>query len=559
MKLIFLLLFALFVCDNASAQSSRYIVVLKDKASTAFSLANPQAFLSKKALARRINQQIKIDSSDLPVPAIYLQQLSAISGVKIINQSRWLSQVCVEVADQPGITEINKLSFVKVTAQIMRPLVMQISTGNKFSEELETQAEFNTNQTLNGHFQYGFASGQIHLHEGEFLHENGFRGEGKTIAILDAGFYHYQTLPAFDSTRAAGNILGTYDFVTNDTEVDNDHPHGMYCFSAMAANIPGRLVGSAPKSSYYLFRTEDAATESPLEEQNWAVAAEAADSVGADVISSSLGYTTFDNPAFDHTYADMDGNTTIAARAADMAAKKGMIVVSSAGNSGSQAWHYIATPADADSIVAVGAVDSLGNVGAFSSYGPSADGQVKPTVASVGVKTALQGTDGNIISGNGTSFAAPNLAGLITCLWEAFPTFSNMEIIDVVKRSSNQYNNPDDRIGYGIPNFRKAFYILQDEYIARNSVRVLGDDGIKLYPNPANDHVSVIIKNISQTPGKIRLINGLGQLFESQEVSFSGSMPAIISFDNLQKLQPGIYYIQYVAGDNNFTKKLLIY
>jgi subtilisin family serine protease len=200
----------------------------------------------------------------------------------------------------------------------------------------------------------------------------------------------------------------------------------MECFSIMAGNIPGQLVGSCPKANYYLYRTEDAYTESPVEEQYWAAAAERADSIGVDVISTSLGYNQFDNPVFNNTYADMNGNTTIAAKAADFAAKKGMIVVVAAGNEGNSTWHFITTPADADSVVAVGAVNTSGMVGSFSSYGPSSDGQVKPAVASVGVGTSLSSATGQIITGNGTSFATPNMAGLITCLWQAFPEFTNI-------------------------------------------------------------------------------------------------------------------------------------
>ena len=216
-------------------------------------------------------------------------------------------------------------------------------------------------------------------------------------------------------------------------------------------------MAAQPKANFYLYRTEDVSSESPVEEQYWAAAAERADSIGVDVISTSLGYNQFDNPVFNHTYADMDGNTTIAARAADFAAKKGMIVVVAAGNDGADTWHFISTPADADSVVAVGAVNASGIVAGFSSYGPSADGQVKPAVASVGVATAISSTDGQVVSGNGTSYATPNMAGLITCLWQAFPDFTNMEIIQAVIKSSSIYNAPNDRIGYGIPNFHIGF------------------------------------------------------------------------------------------------------
>ena len=238
-------------------------------------------------------------------------------------------------------------------------------------------------------YNYGNSYSQIHIHEGEYLHDKGFHGEGMSVAILDAGFYHYLSLPAFDSVRNNNQVKETYDYVANETSVDEDYFHGMECFSIMAGNLPGQLVGSSPKANYYLYRTEDVSTESPVEEQYWAAAAERADSIGVDVISTSLGYNQFDNPVFNHTYADMNGHTTIIAKAAGLAAKKGMIVVVAAGNAGTSAWHYITTPADADSIVAVGAVNTSGVIAGFSSYGPSSDGRVKPEVASVGKELHL--------------------------------------------------------------------------------------------------------------------------------------------------------------------------
>ena len=219
-------------------------------------------------------------------------------------------------------------------------------------------------------------------------------------------------------------------------------------------------MGTAPKTSFYLYRTEDAATEYPIEEQNWAAAAELADSLGVDVCSVSLGHT-FDNATFNHTYANMDGNTTIIAKAADIAAKKGMLVVIAAGNEGSGGWHYISTPADADSVMAVGAVSASGNVGSFSSYGPSSDGQIKPSVAAVGVNAVVANTTTGLPSfGNGTSFACPNMAGLATCLWQAFPEVNNMAIINTLQLAANKAATPDDRIGYGIPNMKKAFALI---------------------------------------------------------------------------------------------------
>jgi subtilisin family serine protease len=286
-----------------------------------------------------------------------------------------------------------------------------------------------------------------------------------SIAMLDAGFTNYTTLRAFDSINANNQVLDTWDFVSRHANV-NDHSHGMQCLSTIAANIPGQFIGKAPKASFYLYRTEDAPTEYPIEEHNWACGAERADSSGADVISTSLGYTTFDPPltGSNHTYNDMNGNTTMAAIGADLATKKGLMVFASAGNDGNSPWHFLSTPSDGDSVICVGAVDTLGNVAGFSSYGPSSDGQIKPDMASIGWNAIIQGTANNIVTGNGTSFACPNMAGLGTCLWQGIPEFNHMKIVQAMRQAGSIAATPNDRIGYGIPDMKKAFSNLLVEY-----------------------------------------------------------------------------------------------
>ncbi len=292
------------------------------------------------------------------------------------------------------------------------------------------------------------------------------------IAMLDNGFNNYTSpaLHAFDSAKANNQILGTWDFVAHEQNVSNDGGHGMACFSTIVANIPGQFVGKAPQANFWLYQTEDNTSEYPVEEFNWACGAETADSAGADVISTSLGYTTFDNAGFNHSYADMNGNTTMAAIAADLAAKKGMLVFAAVGNSGTDSWHFLVTPSDGDSVIAVGAVSSNGTVGSFSSYGPSSDGQIKPDMASVGVAALVQGSSGSVNTSNGTSFACPNMAGLGTCLWQGFPEFNNMKIRSALWQAGSIANSPDARIGYGIPNMKTAFIILLKDFSTANAV-----------------------------------------------------------------------------------------
>jgi subtilisin family serine protease len=400
---------------------------------------------------------------------------------------------------------------------------------------------------------YGNAFGQIHIHEGEYLHNAGFQGQGITIAMLDAGFQNYNNNRALDSLKNSNRILGTWDFVKNEASVAEDHPHGMYCLSIMATNLPGLYVGSAPKASYYLFRTEDAGSEFPVEEHYWAVAAEQADSLGVDMISSSLGYYEFDHAAFNYTYSQMDGNTTMVTRAADLAAKKGILVCNSAGNSGGDPWKYLIAPADGDSVLAIGATNVSGAPAWFTSFGPSSDGRVKPDVASVGDDTYVVTPSGAIARGDGTSFSNPNLAGLIACLWQAFPEFNNMEIMDAVKRSSSQYATPDDQIGYGIPNMRTAFqYLLEKKYSA-----ILKEKWVKVFPNPLQNESNLLIRPPQAGPVQYQLLDMHGRLLrKGTESNRQGSFMRITLTD-LGQLPSGIYMLKVINGSSIETIRLL--
>ncbi len=534
---------------TSHAQFSKYIIRFKDKAGTPFTINNPSQYLSARSIQRRVRQNISIDSTDLPITPRYIDSVQLAGSVTILNKSKWLNEVCIQTTDVAALAKINSFPFVISSNAVMR---MQqgnkenIPTRNKFNEDI-SQIATGTQivQTTADFFNYGNSFAQIHIHEGEFLHNNGFRGEGMLMAMFDAGYRNYLTVTAFDSVRNNNQIVETYDFVKNETSVNEDDAHGMYCFSIIAANMPGQLVGSCPKAKFYLYRTEDASTEYPIEEQNWAAAAERADSIGVDVFTTSLGYTTFDNPVFNHTYADMNGKITIIARANTMAAKKGIISVVAAGNDGTNAWHFIGTPADADSIVTVGAVNASGVVAGFSSYGPASDGRIKPTVASVGQGTAFITTTSQPAFGNGTSFATPNLAGLITCLWQAFPEFTNMQIIEAVKRSSSIYTTPNDRIGYGIPNFHKAYDDLFQQSILLKANTILGNDWIKAYPNPFKGMFTLLLRPQYTGTSNIKLYGTDGRLYLSKVVTTQQGQAQFVSFDNLQLLAKGTYILHY--------------
>lgn len=474
-KKILFLVFFLAILSNSQAQFTRYVIRFKNKGGTPYTLSSPLSYLSQRAIDRRTKYNITIDSTDLPVTPTYVTQLRNIAGVTVLNISRWLNAVSIQTSSPAAITAINALPFVQSTTGVAaRTASGETDSRNKFeSEEIFTGPfmQQRTEGITADYFNYGSSSfNEIHLHNGEFLHNIGLRGQGMQISVIDNGFNNYTALKAFDSVNINGQVLGTWDFVAREQNVTDDGSHGMNCFSTIAANIPGQFIGKAPKASFWLFQTEDNASEYPIEEFNWACGAERSDSSGAEVISTSLGYGyDFSAGVPDYPYSTLDGNTTMAAIAADLAAKKGIIVFAAAGNAGNSAWRNIITPADGDSVLAIGAVNTSGTVGSFSSYGPSGDGQIKPDIASVGVSAMIQTTSNTISFSNGTSFACPNMAGLGTILWQGFPEFNNMKIVRALQKAGSKFTTPDDRVGYGIPNMKIAFSNLLVDFATSNA------------------------------------------------------------------------------------------
>ena len=564
-KFTFIFLYLVFALASYG-QYTRHIVEFNDKKGTQFTLGNPSAYLSAKAIQRRTQQKIAIDSTDLPISKTYLDSIALVPNVTIRNQSKWLNQILIITSDPNAITKINSFPFVKATkeiAPVASPSGDIISKKKDETYELgnELLSRINSPSRTGGiqDIQYGSSFNQIHIHEGEYLHNLGFTGNGITIAVLDAGFLAYKTNPAFDSMRLQGRVLGEWDYVANEASVNEDNFHGAYCLSIIASNRPGVIVGSAPHASFWLLRTEDVVNEYPVEEQNWAAAAEFADSAGADMISTSLGYNLFDNPIYNHTYPERNGNTSIVTRAADFAAHKGMIVTASAGNDGNRAddYKFVSCPADADSVLTVGAVNGTGVLYTITCWGPNSAGKVKPNVMSVGQGTILANTAGNPVGGNGTSYANPNMAGLVACLWEAFPEFTNMEIIDAIQRSADRYMSPDIRYGYGIPNFRIAYDILFKERQRRQYASVLGNDWIKPYPVPFTSNFTVLIKASVDGKASIQLSDAMGRQIERKTLDISTDQYYLVNFVNASVLAKGVYFIRYSDGKNKKTVRVI--
>ncbi len=532
LKFLQIVCVATFISLPGQAQFTRYIIKLKNKSNNSFSINDPTQYLSARAIEHRIRYNIAIDSTDLPVTASYLDSIRLAGAVTILNTSKWLNQVAIQTSDAAALIKINNFSFV--ISSMGAAALQNSNTVDKFASIKEPGVSQNSfynapAQNLTGYYNYGKSNGQVKIHQGDFLHNHGFRGQGMQLAMLDAGFYHYLTLPTFDSLRMNNQVLGTWDFVENNASVDEDDTHGMYCLSTMAANIPNSFVGTAPKASFYLFRTEDVATEYPIEEQNYAAGLERADSLGVEISSTSLGYYTFDNATLDYTYADMNGNTTISARAADMAARKGMLLIVAAGNTGASSWHYIITPADADSVLAEGAVDTLGNIGSFSSYGPSSDGQIKPGVAAVGVTTVVANSSTGLpFYLNGTSLACPNMAGLATCLWQAFPEENNMGIISALQQSAHKASSPDDRVGYGIPDMKKAFVILLKRFYSQQ-IKLAGCNTTINWTAKNSSDMNFVVERKLPTDADyvaIHAASGTGA-FANGQFSFSDDLSAL--------------------------------
>ena len=538
----FLLSFFLWISFLSSdGQYSKLIVQFKNKGSNTYSLSNPAQFLSQRAIERRRRYNIPIDSADLPVTKQFKDSIRLAGSVKVLSESKWLNQVVIETTDQNAINTIMSFPFVKSAKGISyRPAnTRRTNKIKKVPDPANPSLANRPAETTGNKYNYGGNYNQVHIHEGEFLHNKGFHGETMQIAVLDAGFLKYKNISAFDSIQMNGQVLGERDFVALDNSVNEDDSHGMYCLSILSANWPDKMVGTAPKASYWLIRTENAASEYPVEEHNWVAGAEFADSAGSDIISSSLGYNIFDDSSFNHTYDDFYKNAAMVSLGASMAVRKGMIVMNSAGNEGARAWQYLIFPADADSVCAVGAIDASGTVAGFSSYGYS--GKVKPNIVSVGAGTVIAGLNNQPASGNGTSFSNPNIAGLIACLWQAFPSVSNMKILDAVYKSADHYSAPDDRSGYGIPNFRIAYQLLKHD----ENIDLYGSNWLFITPDPFVNQVDTKFIGRTDGPAKVELISGEGRIVASQNFIIEKEEIYNYSFTNLASLPAGFYTVKY--------------
>lgn len=489
MKNIFLVVFLVVSGITFSQVAPNYYAVkFTDKDNNGYSLDSPEEFLTQKSINRRVNQGIGYDYTDLPITDSYVQQVAEI-GVEVKRRVKWINTILVKTTNSSLIDEILELSFVESTTKIAdQNTFPPLKTKNFFKiEETWPNENLDVSQEKSAsELNYGEAYAQINLINGIPLHDMGYQGQGMVIAVLDGGFIGVDERIVFDSIRENNQILGARDFASEENNAYGGSTHGTKVLSTMAANWPGQMIGTAPKADYWLLRTEFTDYENIIEEYNWLVGAAFADSVGADIINSSLGYTTYDDPAMDHTWNDLDGNTAVVTIGADLAAKKGILVVNSAGNEGSSSWMYIGHPADGDSVFAIGATNVYGEIAGFSSRGYPMDTRIKPNICAVGSGTTVADAYYDYITtSNGTSFSSPTIAGMTACLWQANPGFTNIDIMNALQFSASQATNPDKVYGYGIPNYEAANSIVGFSDIQND------ENLLSIYPNPVLDNLYV--------------------------------------------------------------------
>ncbi len=514
-----------------------YWYFFTDKDGNGYTVDQPEAFLSQRSIDRRAWQSLPVDASDLPVSATYIDSLSSL-GLSVLHVSKWLNGALVESNDQQLTDTLYMLSFIDSVQwdYSKKPVFYPPApSGKRFADPLVVPPDY----------AYGFSTEQINQLKLDYLHEQGYTGNGVTIGVLDAGFYRMPVLPAFETAYSTKQVIAGRSFVHEIDEVYGAHSHGMSVSSIIIADWPDNLVGAAPHANLALALTENPFSETRIEEYSWIAGAEWADSLGADILNTSLGYTEFDDSTTNFTYADMDGKISHISVANGMTAAKGMVSVTSAGNSGNNPWRYIGAPADATNILSVGAVDQAGLLATFSSRGPTYDHRIKPEVSAMGARTAVQATDSTARLGSGTSYSAPMIAGAAAVLWQAYPALTSSELMRWIIESGDRYNAPDTQYGYGIPDFQAAFWAIT----STGHTSVTGQ--LKVYPNPFSNYVFV------EAPSDLGGVYGM-QLYDIRgQAIYAAEITAPGRIDLPADIRPGMYIIELNNGTEYFRSRII--
>ena len=513
----------------------------RDKPKAALFMANPLTMLSQRALDRRARQSILIDEQDVPIDETYLNEIKNIEEITILAKSKWLNAVHIQGTTAVINDVFSNFSFIK-RVEYANTNLSDLQQKTTVTLTNNHQQKFQGTTT---DFNYGETTNQVEMLQVDFLHREGFTGEGMQIAIIDAGFPNVNTLAPFARLRAHNQILGGYNFADRNTDFYTRNSHGTHVLSTIGGYIENEFVGTAPDAKFYLFISEISETETVLEETLWIEAAERADSLGVDLINTSLEYTTFDNSDHNHSYADMDGETTIISRGAEIGASRGIIMVNAAGNSGTRSWKYLGAPSDAPAVFSVGAVTASRNIASFSSFGPTSDNRIKPDVLAQGEATSiLNYATGNVTTSNGTSFSSPIMAGAMACFWQAFPTKKSSEIMDLIRESADRFTNPTAQEGYGIPNFERAYSsVLSVEKTPKELF-------ISIAPNPANNSFKIQSDLCNDEECQLQIYTLLGVRVVDKTIVSSEDI-------DISSLKKGIYLIKISNQNQHKNSKLI--
>ena len=518
---------------------------LPDGYSTSYLLDAPEAFLSARSLARRSNQNIAVTERDMPIPPDYVAAIRAMSELKVILSSRWFNAVTVATTD----STFDPFSLTDLPFVVAVKSVIQIESDAIDLDPIAV-AKRNTRDHGNTAAAYGSSWKGLEQLHGDWLHGLGFRGEGMWIGVLDAGFEYVESLPVFERAWQEGRILEGLDAMNSQGGLFAHHRHGTSVLGTMAGFLEDSLIGTAPDATYVLYRTEDAYSEYLIEEDYWVAAAEHADSVGVDLINTSLGYSLFDDSTMNHTPDDLNGVTTRISQAMTWAAQRGILCVTSAGNSGNAPWHSITVPADAHGILSVGAVDAEGQHASFSGWGPASDGRIKPEVMALGVQAAYPNADSTIRHGNGTSFSSPILCGAAACLWQAFPAKSAAEIRAAIIASAHLSTSPNDSMGHGIPNLQRAFEFLDDDGAATWFNPSQNDPSILVFPNPTTSWPIRWQYAGNQSPNEWRIVSTNGKLIATGLIDSWITQEGVLQgwVHGPAQLGPGSYLLEWLES-----------
>lgn len=538
--------------QSGIAQQYAFRVSFTNKDGTS-DLSNPQSFLSQRAIDRRAVMGIVIDSTDLPVSPDYVDSVLTLTTGKAHMRSRWYNYFVVLLTDSSKILTLQGKPYIKeieLVGYYPGGLHKPSKNSGKFDSE-KIVGSRSVMKTTGSAGYYGSSYGQSAMVNGDYLHDLGRMGQGKLIAVLDEGFKYTNTGPAFDSMNNDGRLKDVYNFEKANTDVYSQFSHGTRSLSTMAGYIPGVYVGAAPKADYALYVTEVSGSEQPLEMDHLVGATERADSLGADIITISLGYDIFNLPVYyPLTYSDIDGKTTLAARTANMATTKGILFVASAGNEGGGSWNYILTPGDADSAITVGSVDKNKVPAGNSGYGPNSAGRVKPDVCMQGEPASVIEGTGQSFSTLGTSFATPQLAGWAACLMQASGVHTPYQIRTAITQSAHVYNTPGVQLGYGVPNFHYALNLLNVIETPKLPTR---NEWMTAGPNPFTQELKLRVYRERKGDLDVTITDMSGRVVHTYHSTvYQGTQSVNI---DLAYLPAGVYMLNAVADEDRMVVK----